>query len=44
MTPEQLANALKANQPVEFEDTMAVIDSHFDYTATAFQNGETIAQ
>lgn len=40
MTPEQLADALKNNQAVEFEDTMAVIDAHFTYTPTAFKNGE----
>ncbi len=40
MTPEQLVDALKTRQAVEFEDTMAVIDTHYDYTATAFKNGE----
>ncbi|WP_432698562.1 HopJ type III effector protein [Marinobacterium sp. YM272] len=40
MTPEQLIDALENNQPVEFEDSMAVIDEHFDYTPAAFTNGE----
>ncbi|TXS92916.1 HopJ type III effector protein [Parahaliea maris] len=40
MTPEQLVDALKTHQALEFEDTMAVIDEHFDYTPTAFKNGE----
>ncbi|MFV8816813.1 HopJ type III effector protein [Haliea sp. E17] len=40
MTPEQLVDALKTRQSVAFEDTMAVIDEHFDYTASAFKNGQ----
>lgn len=40
MTPEQLVEALKNNQAVEFEDSMQVIDEHFDYTPAAFKNGD----
>ncbi|GAB3271817.1 HopJ type III effector protein [Parahaliea aestuarii] len=42
MTPEQLVDALKAGQAVDFEDAMAVINVHFDYTPTAFTNGEQV--
>jgi hypothetical protein len=29
-----------AQQPVAFSDVMAVIDEHYSFTPTAFQNGE----
>lgn len=28
-------------ESIQFEDTMAVIDAHFEFTPTAFDNGET---
>lgn len=27
---------------VAFDETMAVVDAHYDFTPTAFQNGETL--
>ena len=40
-----LSNVLQAllNQPelIEFADVMALIDSYYDFTPTAFQNGDT---
>lgn len=42
MTLEQFLNCLvETPDSIEFEDTMAIIDSYYDFTPTAFQNGET---
>jgi len=41
MELEQFITRLKeANDSITFEDTMAVIESNFDFTPTAFQNGD----
>lgn len=39
MTPQVFIDALRAGKKRDFEDTIAVIDAHFDYTPTAFSNG-----
>jgi hypothetical protein len=39
-TPEQLIEHLKT-QPVDFTLVMEVIDQHYDFTPTAFKNGDT---
>lgn len=39
MTPQEFTLALQAGAPFDFEDTIAVIQEHFDYTPTAFKNG-----
>lgn len=41
MSPEQFVEQLGQH---DFEDTMAVISSHFDYTPTAFTNGLSASQ
>lgn len=42
MTLQAFITQLTAQpETVEFEDTMAVIDAHYDFTPTAFQNGDT---
>jgi hypothetical protein len=40
MTPEQFIARLGNDDSIDFEETMAVIDAHFDYTPCAFSNGE----
>lgn len=41
MTPEQLIEQLNAApQDVTFEQVMAVIDAHYDYTPSRFVNGK----
>lgn len=39
MTPQEFILALQAGAPFDFEDTIAVIQEHFDYTPTRFKNG-----
>ncbi len=39
MTPQEFTLALHAGAPFDFEDTIAVIQEHFDYTPTRFKNG-----
>lgn len=39
MTPQEFTIALQAGAPFDFEDTIAVIQEHFDYTPTSFKNG-----
>lgn len=39
MTPQEFTLALHAGAPFDFEDTIAVIQKHFDYTPTRFKNG-----
>jgi len=39
MTPQEFTLALQAGAPFDFEDTIAVIQEHFDYTPTSFKNG-----
>ncbi|OZB86135.1 MAG: type III effector [Thiotrichales bacterium 12-47-6] len=39
MTPQEFTLALQAGAPFDFEDTIAVIQEHFDYTPTRFKNG-----
>lgn len=39
MSPQEFTLALSANQPLDFEDTIAVINAHFTYTPTQFKNG-----
>lgn len=42
MTLELLLNTLKnAPDTIDFTDTMAVIDVQYDFTPTAFDNGDT---
>lgn len=42
MTLEHFLNTLKnAPDSIQFNDTIAVIDSHYDFTPTAFTNGDT---
>ncbi|KEA65715.1 Type III effector HopPmaJ [Marinobacterium lacunae] len=40
MTPEQFAERIGNDTSLDFEDTIAVIDAHFEYTPCAFRNGE----
>lgn len=41
MTLETFLNTLKSNpKNIEFTDTISVIESHYDFTPTAFKNGE----
>lgn len=40
MTPEAFICRLGKDENLDFEDSMAVIDAHFDYTPCAFINGE----
>ncbi len=40
MTPNELAAKLKQDT-VAFNDVMAVIDAHYDFSPTSFKNGET---
>jgi len=40
MTINELNDALKQG-PVAFNQVMEVIDKHYDFTATAFKNGDT---
>ena len=43
MTLEQFLTRLKANpETIQFTDTMAVIDDHYDFTPTKFVNGDLI--
>jgi len=43
MTLDQLLEQLKDSPvTVEFNDVMAVIETYYDYTATAFQNGDVL--
>ena len=37
MTPQEFTLALQAGAPFDFEDTIAVIQEHFDYTPTRFK-------
>ncbi|KJY84688.1 type III effector [Vibrio galatheae] len=37
-----LGNLTQSPSSIEFEDTMAVIDANYDFTPTAFVNGETL--
>ncbi|QEQ97249.1 HopJ type III effector protein [Neptunomonas concharum] len=39
MTPEAFCEQLNTPAQVDFEDSIAVISEHFDYTPTAFTNG-----
>lgn len=39
MTPTDFVHALQQGQPLDFEDTIAVISAHFNYTPTRFING-----
>lgn len=39
MTPADFVHALKQGQPLDFEDSIAVISEHFTYTPTRFTNG-----
>lgn len=39
MTPQEFTLALHAGAPFDFENTIAVIQEHFDYTPTRFKNG-----
>ncbi len=39
MTPQEFTLTLQAGAPFDFEDTIAVIQEHFDYTPTRFKNG-----
>lgn len=39
MSLNEFLAQIKADQPIEFQDTMAVIAEHYDYQATAFSNG-----
>jgi len=39
MTPAAFINALRSGEQLDFEDTIAVITAHFDYTPTRFRNG-----
>ncbi len=42
MNVEQLINAVKSEpNTIDFEDTMAVIEQFYEFTPTAFRNGET---
>lgn len=36
-----LSRLAETPDSIEFDDTMAIIDSYYDFTPTAFQNGET---
>jgi hypothetical protein len=40
MTPEAFVARLGSDDSIDFEDTMAVINEHFDYAPCAFNNGE----
>lgn len=40
MTPEEFANRIGQDDGLDFEDTQAVINEHFDYTPSAFSNGK----
>lgn len=40
MSPEQLAQQLETG-PVDFQQVMTVIDQHYDFSPTAFRNGQT---
>ena len=40
MTVEQFLDLIRSEESIEFEQTMAVIDEHFDYTPTQFYNGK----
>ena len=39
MTPNELTQAL-TQRPVDFHTVISVIDTHYDFTPTAFQNGK----
>lgn len=39
MTPEVFITQLGVSQQLDFEDSMAIINDHFDYVPTAFTNG-----
>lgn len=40
MTPEQFMTRLGQDESLDFEDSIALIEAHFDYTPCAFRNGE----
>ena len=40
MTPEQFVARLGTDNSLDFEDSMALIEAHFDYTPCAFSNGD----
>jgi len=40
MTPEELAARIGIDESLDFEHSIAVIDTHFEYTPCAFRNGE----
>lgn len=43
MDLQQFLNTLSQSpDTVQFEDTMAVIEAHYEFTPTAFVNGETL--
>ncbi|SEI83500.1 HopJ type III effector protein [Allopseudospirillum japonicum] len=39
MTLEDFIQAIKSAQPVEFSQTLAIVDTYFDYTPCTFSNG-----
>ena len=42
MDLQQFTQQLDTPAKIDFEDTMAVIEAHYDYTATRFNNGDLI--
>jgi len=38
--PEYIAALSEPSRTITFEDTLSVIDAHYNFTPTAFQNGE----
>lgn len=40
MTQESYLEALRSGKQMDFDDLMALIDEHFDYTPASFVNGD----